>query len=160
MSAPAGLVLRPQRASDEDFLKALFASTREHLLAALPPDAQLRATFIDLQFKAQCQAYHRDCAGAVPEIIEIDGTAVGRWIVDRSGETVRLVDLSLMPPHRGRGIGGALLRGLLAEAAASGRRVSLSVAVDNPAQRLYARLGFQTVARDGLYLRQENGAGP
>jgi ribosomal protein S18 acetylase RimI-like enzyme len=36
-----------------------------------------------------------------------------------------------------------------AAAAASFEQISLSVAVDNPALRLYQRLGFKIVAKDG-----------
>ncbi len=51
---------------------------------------------------------------------------------------------------RGRGVGGLLVRELLAEAARQGiAQVSLSVEVDNPAQRLYERLGFERVGREG-----------
>ncbi len=48
--------------------------------------------------------------------------------------------------HRGRGIGTALLRKLLREAAARGLRgLSLSVARENSALELYQRLGFTVV---------------
>lgn len=51
---------------------------------------------------------------------------------------------------RGRGIGTELLQTLVAEAHRRAlRALSLSVEVDNPAARLYARLGFQTVAEAG-----------
>jgi ribosomal protein S18 acetylase RimI-like enzyme len=48
--------------------------------------------------------------------------------------------------HRGRGVGGTLLRRTLSAAALRGdRRVSLSVEHDNPAIRLYLALGFRVV---------------
>jgi ribosomal protein S18 acetylase RimI-like enzyme len=51
---------------------------------------------------------------------------------------------------RRRGIGEMLLRALLDEAARQGvASVSLSVETDNPAARLYERLGFRPVARVG-----------
>jgi ribosomal protein S18 acetylase RimI-like enzyme len=51
---------------------------------------------------------------------------------------------------RGRGVGGRLLRALLAEARAQGvDQVSLSVELDNPAIRLYERLGFRRVGSVG-----------
>jgi ribosomal protein S18 acetylase RimI-like enzyme len=72
----------------------------------------------------------------------------------RRGE-IRLVDIALLPEHRGRGIGGALLRGLLDEGAVSGRRVSMHVERSNPALRLYERLGFERVKDDGIYWLME-----
>jgi ribosomal protein S18 acetylase RimI-like enzyme len=47
---------------------------------------------------------------------------------------------------RGRGVGTALLTGLLERTRADGtHRVSLSVEVDNPSRRLYERAGFEIV---------------
>ncbi|HEY5388906.1 MAG TPA: GNAT family N-acetyltransferase [Solirubrobacteraceae bacterium] len=51
---------------------------------------------------------------------------------------------------RGRGVGGALLEALIERARdADLPALSLSVEVDNPALRLYERLGFTAVAHDG-----------
>jgi len=51
---------------------------------------------------------------------------------------------------RGRGVGGLLLRALLAEAGQQGTsQVSLSVEADNPALRLYQRIGFEKIGREG-----------
>lgn len=50
---------------------------------------------------------------------------------------------------RGRGIGSALVAAALAQAALDGfDRISLSVEPDNPASRLYQRLGFRRIAMD------------
>jgi ribosomal protein S18 acetylase RimI-like enzyme len=51
---------------------------------------------------------------------------------------------------RGRGVGGLLLRELLAEAGQQGiSQVSLSVEVDNPALRIYERVGFKKIGGEG-----------
>jgi ribosomal protein S18 acetylase RimI-like enzyme len=53
-------------------------------------------------------------------------------------------------PHRGRGIGRALLKGLLDEAAREQvPALSLSVESDNPAVALYSSLGFETTTDSG-----------
>jgi GNAT superfamily N-acetyltransferase len=53
--------------------------------------------------------------------------------------------MAVLPGHRGRGVGTALLRRLLAEAAGRFGAVSLSVARTNPVRRLYEREGFEPV---------------
>lgn len=58
--------------------------------------------------------------------------------------------ISLFAPYRGRGIGSAMMRQLLDELRGTGYpRASLSVQKENPAARLYERLGFRIVG-DGF----------
>lgn len=60
--------------------------------------------------------------------------------------------LGVLPGHRGRGHGRALMEALIrtaAERATPVARLSLSVEDGNPAVRLYASLGFIRVGRNG-----------
>jgi ribosomal protein S18 acetylase RimI-like enzyme len=59
------------------------------------------------------------------------------------------LSVAVRPDARGRGVGTELLRRLLLRADASHDSVSLSVSVENPAVRLYERLGFASVTLDG-----------
>ncbi len=56
-----------------------------------------------------------------------------------------------MPEVRGAGIGTKLCRDVQSQAAAQERIVSLHVEDDNPARRLYDRLGFGEVAAVTFY---------
>jgi ribosomal protein S18 acetylase RimI-like enzyme len=55
---------------------------------------------------------------------------------------------AVLPGFRGRGIGAVLLKQLLTAAAVRYQAVSLSVWWENPAYRLYERLGFEVVRRN------------
>ena len=58
--------------------------------------------------------------------------------------------ISLLPEYRGRGTGTRLLNDLLLLLRENGyRRASLSVQKENPALRLYQRIGFRIVAEKG-----------
>lgn len=60
--------------------------------------------------------------------------------------------LGVLPGHRGRGHGRALMEALIQAAAERPEpvtRLSLSVEDDNPAARLYTSLGFARVGRNG-----------
>jgi ribosomal protein S18 acetylase RimI-like enzyme len=143
--------LRPATPEDEPFLRALYLSTRSGELAAFWAlgEAQRDALF-RMQFTAQQRGYAAEYPGADHHLILRDGAPVGRLYVDRRAGEICLVDIALLPEHRGAGIGGALLRALLDEAAASGSAVCLHVLETNPALRLYERLGYTRTGGDGL----------
>lgn len=79
-----------------------------------------------------------------------------RWLhptdtlVIKFGEhDVGVTRIEVHPDHQNRGIGTAVLRRVLADAATTGRTVSLHVFKVNPAHTLYGRLGFVTTTEDG-----------
>jgi ribosomal protein S18 acetylase RimI-like enzyme len=70
------------------------------------------------------------------------GDAKGYGYVDDSTPELAI---AVLPAHRDRGLGGRMLAQLLDAARETFSAVSLSVRVDNPARRLYERIGFRTV---------------
>ena len=61
--------------------------------------------------------------------------------------------IAVVPSRRGKGLGVQLLESLLEQARSEGYgQISLSVEPDNPALRLYQRLGFEKVDTNGVYL--------
>lgn len=74
-----------------------------------------------------------------------EAAAPGYGFVD---EATPEVSIAVLPAHRGRGIGTALLEGLEREARDRHiNRLSLSVERENPAAALYQRLGFRPLGR-------------
>jgi predicted GNAT family acetyltransferase len=65
------------------------------------------------------------------------------------------MDISLLPAHRARGLGTAILGELAAEADAAQRGLSIHVECTNPARRLYERLGFVAVETGEVYVLME-----
>ena len=61
------------------------------------------------------------------------------------------LSVAVMPGYRGQGIGTRLLNALLDTASKSYDAVSLSVQADNPALRLYQRLGFEVIEDGGTW---------
>lgn len=59
------------------------------------------------------------------------------------------VSLALLPAYRGQGLGTALLTALIEQARGHYPALSLSVDPQNPAMRLYERLGFTVVGAVG-----------
>ncbi|ACA17876.1 GCN5-related N-acetyltransferase [Methylobacterium sp. 4-46] len=143
-------VRRPERPEDAPFLRALFAAAQGTPLEGLP--APLRALLLDQGFAGQAATYRALYPQACHEIVEAGGVPVGRLVTAR-GAALTVVDVALLPPWQGRGLGTRLLGEVMAEAARLGLPVHLTVAQGNAgARRLYARLGFRPIAQTDLTL--------
>jgi RimJ/RimL family protein N-acetyltransferase len=150
--SPLGVVtLRAEREADRDFRYQLFCDSRQPEFALLlPPDAfrQVMAH----QFQAQTVSYRAEFPQARFDIIELDARPIGRIVVDRPGNRLHIIDQAIVPELRGRGIGTAIMRALMDEAAARRVPVTLQVASDNdPSARLYLRLGFVPTGAATIY---------
>ena len=155
MSESIAIELRPSSSGDEVFLRRLYGSTREHEIASLGWSTEATDLFLTMQFRAREGSYGARFPNADDRIIEIDGRAVGRLLVDRSSDPIVLVDIAVLPDVRGKGIGAGVLDRLLKDAASTGASVRLHVDTGNPARRLYERAGFRVVGRDDLRICME-----
>jgi GNAT superfamily N-acetyltransferase len=147
--------LRPIEPGDEEFLYRVYASTRQEELAQVDWPEEQRAAFLRMQFDAQSSYYEEHYRGAELSVILSDDHPAGRLYVARWPEEIRIVDIALLPEHRGIGIGTRLLKDLISESDESGKHLSIHVERFNPALRLYDRLGFRTVADKGVYVLME-----
>jgi ribosomal protein S18 acetylase RimI-like enzyme len=146
---------RPSTPADLEFLYQLFSSTRDDEMALWGAPADQQAAFLRMQFDAQRAHYGRHFSLAGHEIITIDGEPVGRILVDRSRGELRLVDIALLPEHRGSGIGSVLVRELLDESVATGKPVRVHAFKPSRAVDFYERLGFRRIADEGVYWELE-----
>ena len=149
------VTLRPATPADEAFLRVVYAWTRVDELAITPWTDEQKAAFVSMQFEAQRSYYAEIYPDAAYDVVVVDGEDAGRLYVARFDEEIRVVDIALLPPFRGRGVGELLLSQVLAEGAASGRTVVIHVEHQNRARNLYERLGFVQVEDQGVYLRME-----
>jgi ribosomal protein S18 acetylase RimI-like enzyme len=150
----AGRVLarRPATDLDDAFLGTLYASTRDDL-DALGWSEEQRSGFCVSQWAAQRASYRSAYPSARDEIVELDGVAVGRLLVDTTPAEVTVVDVALVPDARAQGIGSTMLGEVIGGARARQQLVTLHVLRSNPALRLYLRLGFAVVGEHGLHLQ-------
>jgi len=152
------VALRPVEPGDEEFLYRVYASTRQEELAQTGWDETQKAAFLRMQFDAQSSYYEEHYQGAEFSVILSDDHPAGRLYVARWQEEIRIVDIALLPEHRGMGIGTRMLNDLISESEESGKPLSIHVERFNPALHLYDRLGFRTVADKGVYLFMERPA--
>lgn len=148
------VALRPIAATDADFLLRLYASTREEELKQTDWSDAEKQRFIRMQFAAQQQAYN-SYPDAAFFILSWGGEPIGRLYLQDSETTLLIVDLSLLPVWRGRGIGSDALRAVFAQADLGQQAVRIHVERFNPALRLYQRLGFRLLQDKGVYFLLE-----
>jgi ribosomal protein S18 acetylase RimI-like enzyme len=147
--------LRPATEADRGFLLELYGSTREPELAQVAWAEGAKQAFLEQQFSLQDSHYRANYPGATLEVIEVEGRPAGRLYVQRGDGGIRVMDIAVAPAYRGRGVGTRLLRELMEEAESTGRPLSAHVEMQNPALRLYERLGFVPIEEHGAYLLME-----
>ena len=141
--AAVGVWLRRVTPEDRGFLERLYRSVRWDEFAPTGWTDAAKTAFLATQFDFQQRHYRHAFDGAEYYVIDHADGPIGRIYVDRTTPELRLLEISLLPERRGQGLGAALL-GLLQAEVRAGRAacVSLQVAHENPAGRLYERLGF------------------
>jgi ribosomal protein S18 acetylase RimI-like enzyme len=150
------LALRPVLPEDEQFLYEVYRSTRaDELAQVLWSEAQL-TMFLKMQLNARDQSYRMHYPEIDDRIILFKNERVGRLIVVRTSEQIRLADIALLPEHRGSGIGTTLVKDLMAEATQESKPIQLQVERPNQqARRLYERLGFTTTGENSTHFQME-----
>lgn len=151
-SQPANITLRPVGPDDQDFLTAVYASTRADEMAMVPWTDEQRQAFVQWQFAAQQEHYGKQYPGASHDLIMLDGRPVGRLYVARLDHEIRIVDITVLPAERNAGIGSYLLQQLLDEADRIGKMTRIYVEDFNPSLTLFTRLGFATSEQNGFNL--------
>jgi ribosomal protein S18 acetylase RimI-like enzyme len=144
--------LRPETEADRPFLRRLYGLLRaDELAMAVDWTDEFKNAFVDQQFEAQSTYYHEHYKGAEFFLVEANGESAGRFYLHHREREIRLMDISFLPEHRGKGLGSRLLADLLARGEKEGKRVTIHVEKYNPALRLYERLGFKPAADRGVY---------
>lgn len=147
--AQPGVTTRPATHADEDLLAAVLASTRPDLAGAGWPE-DLRRTVLRQQHLAQQAGYRAAHPDGRFMVVEVEGVPVGRLYLADVPEGLLLIDIALLPDHRRRGLGTALLDAVEAEARGRGVAVVLHADRDGMAHRWYRRRGYLEGAGDAI----------
>jgi ribosomal protein S18 acetylase RimI-like enzyme len=143
---------RPAGPEDEAFLLKVYGSIRAEELAVVPWSEAQREAFLRMQLEAQ-HLHYRQRYPAGEFLVILDGErAVGRLYIARLQEQIRIMDITILPEERGRGLGTSILRDLMTEAARAPKPLRIYVESFNPSLRLFERLGFSKVEEEGIHL--------
>lgn len=147
-----GIAYRPMVAErDLPFVAELYASTRREEVAQTGWPSEMQEAFLRQQHEAQHSHYSQHFAQAEWLIVECEGQPIGRLYLRDDPDRLHIIDISLMPGSRGKGIGGAIMEDVIALARDRDKAVSIHVEKYNPALRLYQRLGFEPIEDRGVY---------
>ncbi len=149
------MLMRAFASDDAEFVFRVFSEARTHELRAAGLDDASLETLLRMQHRAQQASYRQAYPGAERVVLLSRDTPVGYALIDRAHDAFTLLDLALLEGHRGCGLGGSVLRALQREAAERRVLIRLHVRPENPARRLYQRLGFEVIARSELELTME-----
>ncbi len=79
----------------------------------------------------------------------------GRFYTGENENEIRLIDITVLPAFRRKGIAKELLQQLIERSNKSQKKLSLHVEPSNPVLRLYQRLGFIHVKNNGRHYYME-----
>ena len=147
--------LRPVTSEDEPLLFEIYSSTRMEELALVPWSQEQQHAFLESQFKAQQHHYQTYFSNTTHEIIEWNGTAVGRIYIARQKQELTILDVTILPEFRSRGLGEQVVSDLIDEARTKNLPLRIYVEHYNPSVRFFERLGFVKVSEEGLNLLLE-----
>ena len=146
------LTSRPAVVDDRPFLLDLYASNRADELSVLGWSPGAIRSFLAQQYGARQAGWAVSAPAADDLVLVRDGCPIGRLVVERRADGIRVVDIAVVPGEQGRGIGTAVLHRLLDEADAALLPVTLHVLATGAARRLYERLGFRALPGDGVHV--------
>src|SRR5215475_5368181 len=144
--------LQPVTSADDDFLLAVYDSTRTDELAQVEWGPGQREAFVKSQFDAQRREYDLRFPDADYFVIVIDDKPAGRIWIGEDDKQIRLLDIALLPEFQNRGAGTLLLRLLIDEAKRTNKALRHMVfMLNDAADRFYERLGFVVIEDLGAY---------
>jgi len=143
--------IRSQSSDDFEFLHKLYQSTIERELSLLPFSEEQKIKFVEMQFNAQNRSCLENFADGEFFIIEYENKPIGRIYRAMADGILHIIDISILPEWRNLGIGSSLI--VQSQDLAESRNVPLRLSVEklNPAQHLYARLGFELIQEQAVF---------
>lgn len=150
------IILTPVNESDGELIDEIYFYTRNEEFAATGwSDEQLKP-FLKMQCDYQKQSYKMQFPNAEFSMILFENKKVGRLIVNRAEDEIRLVDIAILPEFRSLGIGSKIIGDLFLEAEKSNKPIGLQVEKNNQkAFHLYQKLGFEIVGENDMYISME-----
>ncbi len=150
------VALRDVLPADEEFLLAVYTSTRADELAQVNWAPGQKEVFVRWQFDLQRKEYDTRYPQARYQVVLVNNQPAGRIWIGEDETQIRLLDIGLLEEFQNSGVGTILVKELIAEAVKKNKPLRHMVFVlNNNAHRFYERLGFVTIEDLGGYKHME-----
>jgi len=148
MAMTVAWTLRQASESDQDFLYELHCRTmREVIEKTWGWDEEWQR----IDFEQRFRQY-------VASVIEYERRPIGGLLLEPRANSIYIHEIQVLPEWQGQGIGAAVVRQIITQAASRGATVTLSVVPASPrAKQLYERLGFEVTAFEAPFFRMRFG---
>jgi|TARA_Y100001960_G_C13922684_1_gene470708 GNAT superfamily N-acetyltransferase len=100
----------------------------------------------------QREIHHNEWVEEKPTIIEVDGVAVGSYLVQYHSENLYFGRFFLLPEHQGKGIGSQVLKAVIELAEQKSLPIKLCYLQGNRVGQLYKRFGFEVTGQDEQFV--------
>ncbi|HAS8493030.1 TPA: N-acetyltransferase, partial [Vibrio vulnificus] len=100
----------------------------------------------------QREIHHNEWGEEKPTIIEVDGVAVGSYLVQCHSEHLYFGRFFLLPEYQGKGIGSQVLKAVIELAEQKSLPIKLCYLQGNRVGRLYRRFGFEVTGQDEQFV--------
>ena len=132
---PPAFELRGARPSDFTFCWPIYCDAMQPLTEAL----------MEWHEPAQRRVVELALGDGGASILRLEATDAGWLHVQETGHVIQLRQIFLLPEMRNRGLGTNFLNWMKERADRKRKDLTLDVLTNNPARRLYERLGFKAV---------------
>lgn len=144
------ILLEKRTENDSEFFMKLFAEIKNSELQLDTWPEPIRTQMINMQFNAYESYMNVEFPDNKDYLILYQSAKAGRLQLNTDEMGIRIINISLSPPFRNKGIGAKIINNLILEANQKNKPVFLDVDKINPALNLYSRLGFKIVLENEI----------
>lgn len=136
----------------EPFLLEVYASARADEMAQIPWSDEQKTAFLHSQLQAQHEYYRSRYPNGSFNIIKSGNASIGRLYLAELDDEIRIIDITILPEYRHQNTGAEMIVKILQKCETLGKPAQIYIESYNPSAKLFARLGFEPTAVEGIYL--------
>ncbi|WP_041737146.1 GNAT family N-acetyltransferase [Colwellia psychrerythraea] len=141
------IVITRFTSSDEQFFLKLYSEHAQQNLPFLPHE-QLDK-IVEMQYLAQLSYYNNQWPDAITYLVQAEHLEIGKIILSKYQSGLHIIDVVIGEKYRNKGFGRKLLTLVEQRALDIGcTKLTLSVATNNRAKKLYDYLGYKVTSQN------------